>query len=147
MQKLENIISYYRDCYAFDLKSVNLLHFFNKDVSNQFIFNSIDHLTGVFDTHPIHSEWAKSADEELAIHSKEKQLYTGSFFLKGEIKKIGKKVAVFAPLYLHETTLVLEDGIYYISINIENPIFNPAFFELLRNELEINSELEKEFIK
>jgi len=146
MHQLANIIGYYRDCYASDLKSVNLLNFFNKDVSHQLIFDSFDHLNGSIINHPIDSNWGKSVDEELAIHSKEKQLYTGTFFIKGKVKRIGKQVSVFAPLYLHETILIFENGVYYISIDKENPIFNPAFFELLKTEIELESQVERNLI-
>ncbi len=146
MQELANLIGYYRDCYASDLKSVNLINFFNKDVNHQFTFDSFDHLTGSIINHPINSEWGKTVDEELAIHSKEKELFTGSFFIKGKLKQIGKTITAFAPLYLHETILIFENGVYYVSIDKESPIFNPAFIELIKTEIELDSETEKKLI-
>lgn len=146
MSKTSDIISYYRDCISVDLKAVSIDNFFGKDVSHQHILESFEHLTSSIYELPIDSVWGKELDEELILHSKEKQLYTGVFFLKGSIKRIGRMMSTFTPLYLYETFLTLEDGVYYISVDRDNPIFNPAFFEYLRYELGLSTDLQKQIL-
>ena len=144
MSKSTDIISYYRDCISVDLKAVSIDNFFGKEVSHQHVLASFEHLSSSLYELPIDSDWGKNLDEELILHSKEKQLYTGAFFLKGKIKRIGKMVSTFTPLYLYESFLQLENEVYYISVDRENPIFNPAFFDYLRYELGIGTEVQKQ---
>ena len=147
MSKTSDIISYYRDCISVDLKAISIDNFFGKEVSHQHVLKSFEHLTSSLYELPVDSVWGKELDEELILHSKEKQLYTGAIFLKGKIKRIGKMVSTFTPLFLYESFLQLENDVYYISVNRENPIFNPAFFEYLRYELGIGTEAQKQIIK
>ena len=146
MTNTRDIINYYRDCISVDLKAVSIDNFYGKDVSHQFILQSFEYLTSTLYELPIDSTWGKDLDEELILHSKEKQLYIGAFFLKGSIKRIGRKVTTFTPLYLYESFLQLEKEVYYISVDRENPILNPAFFEYLRSEIGLSTELQKELI-
>jgi len=146
MNEISDIISYYRECISIDLKAVSIYNFFGKDVSHQYILESSEHLSNSILETPIDSSWGQVLDEELLLHSKEKQLYTGAFFIKGKVKRIGRRLSAFIPLYLYETFLNLDKGVYYISVDRDNSIINPAFFEYLNMELNLSSDLQKKIV-
>ena len=51
----------------------------------------------------------------------------------GEMTIAGKKQKIVAPLYLHQVTMKVENEIFYISIDAENPIINPAILQATEN--------------
>lgn len=146
MKALKNILNYYADCYAADLKAVSILDFYSTSVEHQLALDTFDLHNGKVPNLPIDSVWGETVDTALALHSKEKQLYVGTFFLKGKSSVLGRSTRVFAPLFLHDLTLYFEQGVYYVNVDLDNPILNPAFLQYLKSEMEIDSETETNFI-
>ncbi len=132
MSRIPNIISFYKDCYLFDFKASTSFNFFGKSVEHQYFTRSFEPFNKRLEKFPVNSEWGASIDEDLLLNSKEKGLYAAAFFIKGSMPILSRQQKVFAPLYLFEATLHVDDGIYSVSVNIDDPILNPAFFDYLK---------------
>lgn len=138
---LSSIIRYYRSCYQADYRAVHLLNFFSNKVSHALFLNSAELLEGKHLQFPVPTEWGRKVAANLQLHAKEKALYTGSFFLVGRTQLLGKRREVAAPLYLHPTQLEWEGEVYYLSIDANQAIINPAFVEVLKDQEEGNQGL------
>lgn len=144
-------IRYLKSCYQADLRAVSLLNFFSNKASHQLLLESFEPVSGELKEFPVSTEWAEKAVSHLAIYGKEKTLYCGAIFLVGSINVAGKNESVFAPLYLYPTELFVEDGIYYISLDIDDPIINPALTSILNGAqqsvfVELSDKLPKGFL-
>ncbi len=135
---LSNIIRYYRSCYQADYRAVHLLNFFSSKVSHLHFLESAELLEGTHLQFPVPTEWGTKVSSFLQLHAKEKTLYTGSFFLIGRTRLLGKRREVAAPLYLYPTQLEVEGEVYYVSIDAGQAIINPAFVEVLKHQEEGN---------
>lgn len=135
---LSNIIRYYRACYQADYRAVHLLNFFSNKVSHNLFLDSAELLEGKHLQFPVSSDWGAKVASYLQLHTKEKALYTGSFFLVGRTQLLGKRREVAAPLYLHPTQLEYENEVYYLSIDASQAIINPAFVEVQKDKEEGN---------
>jgi len=134
MAPIQNIINFYKDCYQSDVRAINIVNFFGKKIEHPYTLDSLALLNGKLIKHYVDSEWGKTMDETLTLHAQEKGLYCCSFFIQGTTKILGKSSKVFAPLYIHEVILSLESGIYYLEIDIANPVINPAFLDYLKSQ-------------
>lgn len=138
MNELQRIAAYFRACYQVDFKAINIPDFFGKQVVHQLILPQGELLTGKWDDLPVDSVWGKEMEQLLAVHSQEKALYAGAFFLKGRMKQLGKSRRIFAPLYIYPVNLLKENEVYYVAIEADNAIINPTFLTYLKT---INSNL------
>ncbi len=132
MNELQRITAYFRACYQVDFKAINIPDFFGKQVVHQLILQEGDLLTGKWSEIPIDSVWGKEMEQLLAVHSQEKALYAGAFFLKGRMNQLGKSRRIFAPLYIYPVNLLIENEVYYVNIEADNAIINPAFLTYLK---------------
>ncbi|MEZ4930729.1 MAG: hypothetical protein R2788_01195 [Saprospiraceae bacterium] len=123
---ITNKIRYLKSCYQADLRAVSLLNYFSNKASHQLLLNSFEPISGELKEFPIATEWAEKVASHLAIYGKEKTMYCGAIFLAGSTNVAGKKESVFAPLYLYPTELFVENDIYYIALDTDDPIINPA---------------------
>ncbi len=133
MNELQRIAAYFRACYQVDFKAINIPDFFGKKVVHQLIQPQGDLLTGKWTEVPVESVWAKEMEQLLAVHSQEKALYAGAFFLKGRMKQLGKSRRIFAPLYIYPVNLLENNEIYYLNLEPDNTIINPAFLTYLKS--------------
>ena len=124
---LKNRIHYYRACYQADFRAINLVNFFGSKVEQDIILEEAALLEGNLMQVPVSTEWAEKVEKRLAVYSKEKALYACSFFITGKKKVAGKTIQILAPLYIHTVQLFQEDEVYYLSLDADNPIINPAF--------------------
>ncbi|MFK7772584.1 MAG: AAA domain-containing protein [Saprospiraceae bacterium] len=131
MQKA--LVNYFKSCYQSDYRAVSLLNFYSSKVEHPLILESAELLQGKMLEFPVSTDWGKKVDQQLAVYSKEKALYCCSFFMFGETTVAGKKQNIVAPLYLHTVELKRENEIFYISIDAENPIVNPAILQAAEN--------------
>ncbi len=132
MNELQRIAAYFRACYQVDFKAINIPDFFGKQVVHQLIQPQGDLLTGKWSEVPVDSVWGKKMEQLLAVHSQEKALYAGAFFLKGRMKQLGKSRRIFAPLYIYPVNLLENNEVYYVSLEADNAIINPAFLSYLK---------------
>lgn len=150
MQKA--LVNYYKACYQSDYRAISLLNFYSAKVEHPLILESAELLQGKILEFPVPTDWGNKVEQRLSIYSKEKALYCCSFFMFGEMKVAGKKQKIVAPLYLHQVERKIENEIFYISIDAENPIINPAILQAAENIplgfLEnLTQRLPKEFIQ
>lgn len=144
---LPKIIQYYRSCYQADYRAVHLLNFFSNKVSQILFLEGAELLEGKHIQVPVPSGWGKKAATYLQLHSKEKTLYCGSFFLVGRTKLLGKNREVAAPLYLHPCTVFMEQEVYYLSIEANQPVINPAFVDVLKQDQDLDQGLYESLIQ
>jgi len=133
MNELQRIAQYFRVCYQVDFKAINIPDFFGKQVSDQLAPGQGNVLTGKWTEAPVDTAWGKHMEQQLAVHSQEKALYAGAFFIKGRMKQLGKSRRIFAPLYIYPVQLSVTNDVYYFSIETENLIINPAFLIYLKS--------------
>ena len=131
MNKLKNIVKFYRDCYQTDLKGVRIRNFVSNQCESRFIPRNNEFFHDNYQGFPIDTEWAKTVDQNLFLNGKEKTLYAGSIFIMGQQNTIGKKKNALTPLYIHELELAQLDEVYFLSI--KETFFNPDFIELANN--------------
>ena len=124
-----NKIRYLASCYQADLRAVSLLNFFSKRAGHQLFLESAELLQGELTQFPVSTAWAREIEKTLAVYSKEKTLFCGSVFLAGSVNIAGKEEDVLAPVYLHPAELIEEDGIFYVAIDVDNPVINPAVLD------------------
>jgi len=126
---LDVLSSYFRACYQADYRALSLLNFYSAKVEQPLILKSAELLQGKLFEYPVSTTWGKKVSQQLNIYSKEKGLYCCSFFMFGEVVIAGKKQNVAAPLFLHPVELKEENEIFYLSINADNVIINPAILQ------------------
>ena len=149
---LKNLISYYRSCYQADYRAISLSNFFGTKAENILLLENADLVAGKLIDYPLSTKWGKTITQRLAVYAKEKELYCGAFFLFGSMMVGGRKLDVAAPLFLYPTILKEEKDIFYVSIDAENPVVNPAIVQTVGEgqtglwEL-LNKDLPKGFIK
>ena len=131
MNELQRIADYFRACYQVDFKAINIPDFFGKKVDNQLILQEGGLLTSKWREVPVDSVWGKEMEQILSVHSQEKALYACAFFVKGRMKQLGKSRSIFAPLYIYPVNLLEENEVYYIQLESDNTIINPAFLTCL----------------
>ena len=131
--RFQDIIGYYRACYIHDFKAVSVPNFFAKAVEYRYVLKSFEPLSGRLKAYPVNSEWGAELEAALTLHSKEKALYVGAFFLKGKMQVISRATSIFAPLFLFDAHLSLEDDVYYVEVDVDNPTLNPAFLDYVKS--------------
>lgn len=129
MSILNNIISFYRECYQHDLKGIRITNFLSKQVSKRYAPKSNEFFHNYLEQIPIDSSWAKAVEKELLLNSKEKALYAGTFFIKGQRNLLGKVSNSTLPLYIHELEIAIIDDVYFIGIT--DTYLNPDFLSLI----------------
>ncbi len=155
MSSLSNIINYLKSCYQVDFKAISIFNFFGKKVEDQLILESAELLSGKLIQYPVDSIWGAQMEQQLALHSQEKALYAGAFFLNGKMNVIGKAQKVLAPLYIYPVNLLKENDVYYLSIEEENAVINPVFVDFIKSQIsetdfhydDLESALPKGFIR
>ena len=126
---LKNLISYYRSCYQADYRAISLSNFFGTKAENTLILESADLIAGKLLDFPVATKWGTTITKKLAVYAQEKELYCGAFFLFGSMMVGGRKLDVAAPLFLYPTVLKEAKEIFYVSIDAENPVINPAIVQ------------------
>ena len=128
---LSTILSYFRACYQADNRSLTLPNFFSSKVENHLILTDADLLAGHLPKVGVDPVWATDVAKNLSVYTKEKIIYCCSLFLSGYTTTAGKKQRVCAPLYLHPVQLTEQEGDFYVSIDIDQPVFNAAGIKLI----------------
>ncbi len=121
-----SISSYFRACYQTDFRTISLLDFFGKNVSETHLLNSGKLISDQPWPMPVDSEWGATVAQQLAVYSKEKALTCAALFVVGRTTILGRKRKVCAPLYLYPTQLTEEKEIYYLQVDVDKPTINPA---------------------
>lgn len=146
MDSLKNIIEFYRDCYQHDLKGIRITNFISKNTLKRYCPNTNEFFHGDIDKIHTDEEWAIDVEKILLLDHKEKALYAGTYFIKGNKSILGKSTVSYIPLYIHELELVKIEEVFFVEIL--DTYLNPDFVEMLNfmePQLNLNIELfEKE---
>ncbi|MEL7123785.1 MAG: AAA domain-containing protein, partial [Bacteroidota bacterium] len=133
MAKINNFIKFYRDAYQYEYNTEKLTNFFSKKVTYRYFPETFKILNQVDFELPVDSAWGEEALVELTMHSSEKKLICGTFFVKGKQEVLGKRQKVFAPLYLHEVHLEYFKEVFTITVDHESINLNPIAVNYLNS--------------
>ena len=123
---LSDTVSYFRACYQADNRALHLYNFFSSKVEHRLMLSDAELISGSLPKVAVAAEWATDAQKDLAIYTKEKALYCCSLFVLGHTQVAQKKRRFCAPLYLHAAQLNEKDDEFYVRINTQQTIINPA---------------------
>lgn len=142
MNQLENIIRFYRDCYQQDLKGIRVSNFVSKTSNKRLTPTNNEFFHSTIDKIHVESEWAAEVEKILLLNHKEKALYAGSYFIKGNRSMLGETSTNYIPLYIHELDLVKIEKVYFIEVS--DTYLNPDFIEMMNSmdqELSFKSDI------
>lgn len=128
MNEIKNSLQFFRDCYQIDNKNVRISNFGKGSCEAPYVFDENVFFNEHYSSIPVESDWFSKAEKILFLNAKEKELYAGSYFIKGIIKRLGKTIVSSVPLYIHELSISLENDIH--SVSIEKTFLNPEFINL-----------------
>ncbi len=142
MNRLKNIFQFYRDCYQHDLKGIRVTNFISKSAKsrfsptiNEFFHNDIDKIH-------VDSDWAAEVEKELVLNHKEKALYAGTYFIKGNKSMLGNTSTNYLPLFIHELELSKINKVYFVELI--DTYLNPDFITMMNSmdeELNLSAEV------
>ncbi len=135
MTNFSNIISYFRDCYQADTRTLSLTNFFSSKVENKFVVEGEDELlNGHLPYLPVTSDYYDEVSKNLNLYKKEKELYACAFFIVGTSEdSYEKSHKICAPLFLYPARLIEEKELHYVEINQNKRILNINFLSTLKN--------------
>jgi hypothetical protein len=132
---IQNILSYYRDCYKEDSADLNLwnLHKLKKD--DCLVLEGQDDLgSGFLPRMPIPAEFAEQMMKRVEVYQRERVLLYASFILVGKLEVKGELKQVVTPLLFNEAFIENDSGNYYFSVNEQTPEINESLTQLLMPE-------------
>lgn len=136
-KKIQNIISFYRDCYQFEYSTEKVSNFYSASVTNLYYPESFELLSRQTFELPVDTVWGDKVSTELKLESSEKKMVCGSFFLKGKLDLLGRSHKIFTPLFLNDVTLNFSNEVYFLKIDHESLSLNPIAINYL-NTLDEN---------
>ena len=131
MNKLENIVRFYRDCYQHDLKGIRITSFISRKATKNYAPSNNDFFHTDIGKIDVKSDWAADIKKTLLLNHKEKALYAGTYFIKGTRSLLGKSSTNYVPLYIHELELVKINEVYFVEIS--DTYLNPDFIEMMNS--------------
>lgn len=135
--KIQNIISFYRDCYQFEYSTEKVSNFYSSTVTNLYYPKTFKFLSQQEYELPVDTAWGEKVTTALKLESSEKKMVCGSFFLKGKVELLGKSHRIFTPLFLNDVTLKYYNEIYFLALEHDSTSLNPIAINYL-NSLEEN---------
>ncbi len=133
---IPKLISYYKDCYQADTRTLSVTNFFNAKVENRYFFEGNDELlNGNLKHYPLPPEYAEAVEKNLAIYKREKVLYCSAFFIIGTRQDtLRKESKVCAPLLLYPSKIVSLDGLPHVEVDFSRRLVNINFLNSIRKE-------------
>ena len=84
MSRYADIISYFRDCYQADTRTLSLTNYFATKVENRYVVEGEDELlNGHLPFLPVPEKYAGEVQKTLSLYKKEKSFYACAFFITG----------------------------------------------------------------
>ncbi len=133
MTDISRIISYFRDCYLADTRTLSLTNFFSTKVENKLVIDGEDELlNGHLPYLPVSKKYFDEVSKNLTLYSKEKELYACAFFIMGTSEaSMEKSHKICAPLFLYPARLVEKEGLHFVEIDTGKRILNNNFLSTL----------------
>ena len=135
---LNNIVSYFHDCYRSDNRDQVINDFLKPKIENKiYIEGREELLTGEHPIIPINSDKAHKIVKKLEVFQKEKELLYGVFFVGGHyIDFKGDTQQLCAPLFLFPAEIEIKDEFHYLSIQHQERRINYPLIQMLSKESE-----------
>jgi len=131
---IENIISYYQDCYKQEFKDGSIINYLGTKVSQRVYFDNLVKVFQEGETVMFNQDIRENLYKYLTIHKKEKTLIAASFFITAKMSFLGKKQTICAPLILTPVTVQTnKQGHYYFKYNFEENYCNTQLLNLIKN--------------
>ena len=133
---LNNLISYYQECYSLDNRQQEIFDFLGTKVESSIsIKNKEELITGEYPLIPIDFKKGEVLYKKHKLFEKEKSLIYGSFFIAGNYKDFkGQIKRLFAPLVYYPAGIEKNGEDYYLRINAEERKFNIPLFNMLSDD-------------
>ncbi len=139
--RIPDILQFYRDIYQFEFNTEKIYNFFSQEVSNQYLPTNFKVVSQDAYALPVDTVWGRDVANILAVSSSEKKLVSGTFFIKGKTRVLGKTRTLLAPLYLHDVLLYEQNEVFMAEIDPETINVNPVVIDYL-NDLDPDTSLE-----
>ena len=118
---VQNILSYYRDCYKEDSADLNLWNLNKLKKEDSFVLEGKDELgSGFLPRLPLPSEFAEQMVKRVEIYQRERVLLYVRFILVGKLDIKGEMKSVVSPILFNEASIEKDGEDYYFSTN--NPV-------------------------
>ncbi|WP_405128528.1 AAA domain-containing protein [Pseudoalteromonas sp. PB2-1] len=132
---LQNILSYYRDCYKEDSADLNLWNLNKLKKEDCFVLEGKDELgSGFLPRLPLPSEFAEQMVKRVEIYQRERVLLYVRFILVGKLDIKGEMKSVVSPILFNEASIEKDGEDYYFSTNNPVPEVNEPLIQLLMPE-------------
>ncbi|GAA3510501.1 DEAD/DEAH box helicase [Aquimarina addita] len=136
--RIENIISYYQDCYKQEFRDSSILNYLGTKVDERFYFENVKKLYQEKDTIRIDQGLGDELYKYMEIHKKEKVLVASGFFITGKMSFLGKKQTICAPLISTPVSIETNsEGLYYFKYNFAENRCNSTLLNLIKNNYDL----------
>lgn len=136
--RIENIISYYQDCYKQEFRDSSILNYLGAKVDERFYFENVTKLYQQEDDIRIDQGLGDELYKYMEIHKKEKLLVASGFFVTGKMSFLGKKQTICAPLISTPVSLEINsEGCYYFKYNFAENNCNTTLLNLIKNNYDL----------
>ena len=127
-------LSYFRDCYRLDTRTVQLDNYFGRKVENRYLLEGKEQLlTAELPYMPLPKAIGEQYASVLSLYSKEKAIYYCSLFVVGySISANGNRQRLCAPIFLHEAELIQDEDGHALKISPDNRIINVDVLSALK---------------
>lgn len=136
MTDSQKLISYFKDCYQADTKTLVINNLLDKKIEHLHFLEGKDELLNgnIFEL-PISEAYADEIERTLSIYKKEKAFYCSGLSIIGKLEEVSRKNnKVFAPLFLYPATIVRDEFGSCVSIDQNRRIININFLNTIKKE-------------
>ena len=133
---INNLISYYKDCYQADTRTLTINNFFSARIENRFFVDGNDELlNGNMERYPISDAYAEKLKTNLALYKREKVLYCAAFFVIGRQEEaLRKDSKICAPLFLYPAEVGANEDGHFVSVDLSKRHININFLNTLKKD-------------
>ena len=133
-----NIVTFYRDCYAADNRDQIISNIFGIDEALRFVFEGSEELlSGAFTRVPLPDDLGQRLNDKSLQYFREKQLIYGTAFLAGRLPDVGQKLC--APLLFAFVELHKDNGHWYIQLTSDVQLNTPILKSLASEASDIDA--------
>ncbi|NQZ75795.1 MAG: AAA family ATPase [Ekhidna sp.] len=134
--KTSNLISYYKECYQADTRTLVINNFFGSRVENRFVIDGEDEvLNGNMERYPIPDDYADALRSNLTLYKREKVLYCCAFFVIGRQEEaLRKDSKICAPLFLFPAELDSDEFGSYLKVDLSKRQINVNFLNSIKHD-------------
>lgn len=147
MIPIKPALSYFRDCYRLDTRTVQLDNFFGRKVELRKVLKGREMLMNAELPYlPLDEVTGGKMASVLQLYGQEKALYYCTFFVVGYgTSTTGKRQRICAPLFLYESSLEMGEDGYEVKISPEKRVINvDVLNHLKQTEEDVRSEISQE---